>query len=314
MKEYIFGQRNGIYIIDLQKTLKRFKDAVGFISQVAARGRPVLFVGTKHQAQDAVEEEAQRCGMYFVNNRWLGGLLTNFTTIQNSIKRYKELEQMRIDGSYSGLSKKEVARLERERKRFEKNLRGIRDLDQLPGALFVIDSNREAIAVREAVKLRIPVVAIVDTNSDPSDIDYVIPGNDDALRAVRLFTSTIADAVRAGRAVYEAKVEAELKEAKEKAAREAAARRAERKAREEALARAQALKEQAEAAAASGDQARTPAEQTTEAKSRTDAAPTDNEAIQPQSSAPATEDVQATEKLPAPAPKAEVVDQSPAEK
>ena len=314
MKEYIFGQRNGIYIIDLQKTLKLFKDAVGFISQVAARGRPVLFVGTKHQAQDAVEEEAQRCGMYFVNNRWLGGLLTNFTTIQNSIKRYKELEQMRIDGSYSGLSKKEVARLERERKRFEKNLRGIRDLDQLPGALFVIDSNREAIAVREAVKLRIPVVAIVDTNSDPSDIDYVIPGNDDALRAVRLFTSTIADAVRAGRAVYEAKVEAELKEAKEKAAREAAARRAERKAREEALARAQALKEQAEAAAASGDQAQTPAEQTTEAKSRTDAAPTDNETIQPQSSAPATEDVQATEKLPAPAPKAEVVDQSPAEK
>ncbi len=313
MKEYIFGQRNGIYIIDLQKTLKLFKDAVGFISQVSARGRPVLFVGTKHQAQDAVEEEAQRCGMYFVNNRWLGGLLTNFSTIQKSIKRYKELEQMRIDGSYTGLSKKEVARLERERKKFDKNLRGIRDLDQLPGALFVVDSNRETIAVREAVKLRIPVVAIVDTNSDPSDIDYVIPGNDDALRAVRLFTSTIADAVRAGRAVYEAKVEAELKEAKEKKAREAAARRAQRKAREEALARAQALKEQAEAAAASGDETQPPKEQAEEANAVSGDADTENETIQPKSSTQSTEEAPATGELPATEQKAKVANQTPDE-
>ncbi len=253
MKDYIFGERNGIYIIDLQQTLRLFKDAVDFVTRVSASGKSVLFVGTKRQAQEAVEEEATRCGMFFVNNRWLGGLLTNFTTITNSIKRYKELDAQKADGFYTKLSKKEAARLERERKKLEKNLRGIREMDRLPGAIFVVDCNREDIAVREANKLGIPVVAIVDTNSDPSLVDYPIPGNDDALRALRLFTSTIANAIEAGRAVYDAKVEAEMREAREKAAKEAAQRRAERKAREEAeraRKEAEAAKAAAKAAAA----------------------------------------------------------------
>jgi len=234
MKEYIFGERNGIYIIDLQKTLRLFKTALDFVTEISAQGKTILFVGTKRQAQESIEEEAQRCGMFFVNNRWLGGLLTNFTTVQNSLKRYKELESMKANGFYEKLSKKEVARLERERKRLEKNLRGIRDMDRLPGAIFVVDSNKEAIAVKEAAKLGIPVIAIVDTNCSPDDVDYVIPGNDDALRAVRLFASTIADAVIAGRAIYQARVEAEMKEAEEKAAREAAARKAAKEAKEAA--------------------------------------------------------------------------------
>jgi small subunit ribosomal protein S2 len=182
MKEYIFGERNGIYIIDLQKTLKMFKDAARFVGEMAAQGKNVLFVGTKRQAQEAVAEEAKRCQMYFVNQRWLGGLLTNMLTVQKSIKRLKELEAMAsVEGGYAGRPKKEVIRLERERKHLDQNLSGIKDMPGLPDVLFVIDSNKESIAVKEARRLGIPVVAIVDTNCDPDEVDYVIPGNDDAL-------------------------------------------------------------------------------------------------------------------------------------
>jgi len=198
MKEYIFGERNGIYIIDLQKTLKLFKEAARFIGELGAQGKAILFVGTKRQAQEAIAEEARRCGMYYVNQRWLGGLLTNFTTIQKSIKRLKDLEAMSQDGRYELLPKKEVIRLERERKHLDQNLAGIKDMPGLPDALFVIDSQKEQIAVREARKLGIPVVGIVDTNCDPDQVDYVIPGNDDALRAIRLFTAKVADAVVEG--------------------------------------------------------------------------------------------------------------------
>jgi small subunit ribosomal protein S2 len=202
MKEYIFGERNGIYIIDLQKTLKMFKDAARFVGEMAAQGKNVLFVGTKRQAQEAVAEEAKRCQMYYVNQRWLGGLLTNMLTVQKSIKRLKELEAMAsVEGGYAGRPKKEVIRLERERKHLDQNLSGIKDMPGLPDVLFVIDSNKESIAVKEARRLGIPVVAIVDTNCDPDEVDYVIPGNDDALRAIRLFASKIADAVVEGRAL-----------------------------------------------------------------------------------------------------------------
>jgi small subunit ribosomal protein S2 len=201
MKEYIFGERNGIYIIDLQKTLKMFKDAARFVGEMAAQGKTVLFVGTKRQAQDAVSEEATRCQMFFVNQRWLGGLLTNMLTVQKSIKRLKELEAMATDGGYAARPKKEVIRLERERKHLDQNLSGIKDMPGLPDVVFVIDSNKEAIAVKEARRLGIPVVAIVDTNCDPDEVDWVIPGNDDALRAIRLFTSKIADSVIEGRAL-----------------------------------------------------------------------------------------------------------------
>ena len=200
MKEYIFGERNGIYIIDLQKTLKMFKDAARFVGEMAAQGKNVLFVGTKRQAQEAIAEEARRCQMYFVNQRWLGGLLTNMATVQKSIKRLKELEAMSsVEGGYTGRPKKEIIRLERERKHLDSNLAGIKDMPGLPDVLFVIDSNKEAIAVKEARRLGIPVVAIVDTNCDPDEVDYVIPGNDDALRAIRLFASKIADSVVEGR-------------------------------------------------------------------------------------------------------------------
>jgi len=201
MKEYIFGERNGIYIIDLQKTLKLFKDAARYVVEMAAQGKTVLFVGTKRQAQEAVAEEANRCQMFYVNQRWLGGLLTNMTTVQKSIKRLKELEQMASEGSYGGRPKKEIGRLERDRKHLDSNLAGIKDMPGLPDVIFVIDSNKEAIAVKEARRLGIPVVAIVDTNCDPDEVDWVIPGNDDALRAIRLFTSKIADAVIEGRAL-----------------------------------------------------------------------------------------------------------------
>jgi len=194
MKEYIFGERNGIYIIDLQKTLKLFKDAMRFVGEMAAQGKSVLFVGTKRQAQEAVAEEATRCSQYYVNQRWLGGLLTNMSTVQRSIKRLKELEAMATEGNWEGRAKKEVVRLERERKHLNQNLAGIKDMNGLPDILFVIDSNKEAIAVEEARKLGIPVVAVVDTNCDPDKVDYVIPGNDDALRAIRLFTNKGADA------------------------------------------------------------------------------------------------------------------------
>ena len=201
MKEYIFGERNGIYIIDLQKTLKLFKDAARYVVEMAAQGKNVLFVGTKRQAQEAVAEEANRCQMYYVNNRWLGGLLTNMVTVQKSIKRLKELEQMAAGGSWGGRLKKEIVRMERERKHLDSNLAGIKDMPGLPDVIFIIDSNKEGIAVKEARRLGIPVVAIVDTNCDPDEVDWVIPGNDDALRAIRLFTSKIADAVIEGRAL-----------------------------------------------------------------------------------------------------------------
>jgi small subunit ribosomal protein S2 len=199
MKEYIFGERNGIYIIDLQKTLKLFKDAMRYVGEMAAQGKTVLFVGTKRQAQEAISEEATRCQQYYVNQRWLGGLLTNMLTVQKSIKRLKDLEAMATSGDWEGRAKKEVVRLERERKHLSQNLQGIKDMNGLPDILFVIDSNKEAIAVEEARKLGIAVVAVVDTNCDPDKVDYVIPGNDDALRAIRLFTNKIADAVVEGR-------------------------------------------------------------------------------------------------------------------
>ena len=198
MKEYIFGERNGIYIIDLQKTLKMFKEASKFVQELAAQGKIVLFVGTKRQAQDAIAEEATRCGGYYINQRWLGGLLTNWVTVQKSVKRLKEIDEMATDGRYELLPKKEVIKLERERKHLQANLAGIKTMNRLPDAIFVIDSNKEQIAVREARKLGIPVVAVVDTNCDPSEVDYVIPGNDDALRAIRLFASKIADSVAEG--------------------------------------------------------------------------------------------------------------------
>jgi small subunit ribosomal protein S2 len=198
MKEYIFGERNGIYIIDLQKTLKMFKEASKFVQELAAQGKIVLFVGTKRQAQDAIAEEAQKCGGFYINQRWLGGLLTNWVTVQKSVKRLKELDEMATDGRYELLPKKEVIKLERERKHLQANLAGIKNMNRLPDAIFVIDSNKEQIAVREARKLGIPVVAVVDTNCDPSEVDYVIPGNDDALRAIRLFASKISDSVAEG--------------------------------------------------------------------------------------------------------------------
>jgi small subunit ribosomal protein S2 len=203
MKTYIFGERNGIYIIDLAKTAKLFRDAEQFTTNLAAEGRTVLFVGTKRQAQDAVAEEAQRCGMFFVNQRWLGGLLTNFSTIQRSLARLRDLEAMETDGRYDTLSKKEIAQVEKEKRKLQKNLEGIRNMSRLPDALFVVDTRKEKIAVDEARKLKIPVIGVVDTNSDPDEVDYVIPGNDDALRAIRLFSSRIADAVLAGRGIRE---------------------------------------------------------------------------------------------------------------
>ncbi len=210
MKEYIFGERNGIYIIDLQKTLKMFKEASKFVQDLAADGRIVLFVGTKRQAQDAIAEEAQKCTMFYVNQRWLGGLLTNWVTVQKSVKRLKELDDMATDGRYELLPKKEVIKLERERKHLQANLAGIKNMTRLPDAIFVIDSNKEQIAVREARKLGIPVVAVVDTNCDPSEVDYVIPGNDDALRAIRLFASKISDSIVEGSQMATDKRDAEL--------------------------------------------------------------------------------------------------------
>ena len=198
MKEYIFGERNGIYIIDLQKTLKLFKDASKFVTDLCSQGKTILFVGTKRQAQDAVAEEATRAAMPYINQRWLGGLLTNWVTVQKSVKRLQELDEMAVDGRYDLLTKKEVIRLERERKHLQANLAGIKTMKRLPDALFVVDSNNETIAVKEARKLGIPVVAVVDTNCDPTVVDYVIPGNDDALRAIRLFTSKIADSAAEG--------------------------------------------------------------------------------------------------------------------
>jgi small subunit ribosomal protein S2 len=235
MKEYIFGKRNGIYIIDLQKSLKLFKSAIQFVFELGVQGKTILFLGTKRQAQEAIQEVAQRTSMFYINQRWLGGLLTNFVTIQKSIKRFRELETMRGNGQYDLFSKKEVARYERERKKLEKNLSGIKEMSGLPDALFVIDTRLETIAIKEAAKLGIPIIGIADTNCDPDGIDYIIPGNDDALRAIRLITDTIAQAYLDGRAVFEAQ-QKELAEQAEKqrqlqaqqaaAAREAAAKAA----------------------------------------------------------------------------------------
>ena len=210
MKEYIFGERNGIYIIDLQKTLKMFKESSKFVADLTAEGKTILFVGTKRQAQDAIAEEATRAGSFYINQRWLGGLLTNWVTVQKSVKRLKELDDMATDGRYELLPKKEVIKLERERKHLQANLAGIKNLSRLPDAIFVIDSNKEQIAVREARKLGIPVVAVVDTNCDPTEVDYVIPGNDDALRAIRLFASKIADSVIEGSQLLNDKQAADL--------------------------------------------------------------------------------------------------------
>ena len=199
MKEYIFGERNGIYILDLGKTVKLFHAAEEFVTNLAADGRTILFVGTKRQAQDVIAEESQRCGMFYVNERWLGGLLTNFATIQRSLGRLRDLEAMATDGRYDTLSKKEIARNEKERRKLTKNLEGIRGMSKLPDAIFIVDTKKEQIAVDEARKLKIPIIGIVDTNADPDQVDFVIPGNDDALRSIRLFAGAIANAVISGR-------------------------------------------------------------------------------------------------------------------
>ena len=211
MKEYIFGERNGIYIIDLQKTLKKFREAYAYVRDLAAGGGTVLFVGTKKQAQETVFEEAGRCGMFYVNHRWLGGTLTNFTTIKKSIARLKKLDEMSETGEYERLPKKEVIGLERERAKLQSALVGIKNMDRLPSAIFIIDPKKEKIAVEESQRLAIPIVAIVDTNCDPTGIDYPVPGNDDAIRAVRLITARIADAVLEGAGSF-AKEEAEAAE------------------------------------------------------------------------------------------------------
>jgi small subunit ribosomal protein S2 len=213
MKPYIFGARNGIYIIDLQKTVRYFKEAYNFLRETVQNGDKVLFVGTKKQAQDAVREETERAGQYYIDNRWLGGMLTNFSTIKRSIERLKKIETMSQDGTYDLLIKKEVLGLERERAKLEKSLGGIKNMSKLPGAIFVIDPKKEAIAVKEARKLGIPVVAVVDTNCDPDDIDYIIPGNDDAIRAIRLFAARMADACEEGEQARQAALRADQDEA-----------------------------------------------------------------------------------------------------
>ena len=195
MKEYIFTERNGIYIIDLQKTVKKIDEAYYFIRDLAMEGGTVLFVGTKKQAQESIEQEAKRCEMFYVNQRWLGGMLTNFKTIQSRINKLRKIEKMEADGDFDLLPKKEVIQLKAEQEKLEKNLGGIKEMKKLPGALFIVDPRKERIAVAEAKKLNIPIVAIVDTNCDPEELDYVIPGNDDAIRAVKLIVSKMADAV-----------------------------------------------------------------------------------------------------------------------
>ena len=217
MKRYLFGERNGIYIIDLQKTLKKFQEALAFVRDVASRGETVLFVGTKKQAVDAVQEEAGRSGMYFVNRRWLGGTLTNFQTITKSILRLKQLEDMKATGKFEAFSKKEILKMEREMHKLNNALMGIKGMEQLPGTVFIIDPKKERIAVRESRRLAIPVIGVVDTNCDPDEIDYPIPGNDDAIRAIRLITSRLADAIIEGRGEA-AKIGVTVEEEMEKAA------------------------------------------------------------------------------------------------
>ena len=215
MKPYIFGSRNGIHIIDLQKTVNLFKDIGDFIVRTVSEGYPMLFVGTKKQAHDAIIEESERCGMFYVVNRWLGGTLTNFQTIKKSIARLKELEGMKADGTIHRYTKKEVLKMEKELFKLEKNLGGIKNMDELPGAVFVVDPKREHIAVKETKKLGIPLIAITDTNCDPDDVDYIIPGNDDAIRAIRLICSKIADACIEGHNIAEERLRAEAEVKKE---------------------------------------------------------------------------------------------------
>ncbi len=195
MKKYIFAERNGIHIIDLQKTIAAIKDGYDEVRKVTASGKSILFVGTKKQAQQAVQKEAERCGMYYVNNRWLGGMLTNFSTIKKSLQRLKKIEKMEIDGTFDNLTKKEVSSLLKEKAKLEKNLGGIKEMKELPGAIFIIDTHKEQLAVAEARRMGIPIIAVVDTNCNPEGIDFPIPGNDDAIRAISLFTSIIANAV-----------------------------------------------------------------------------------------------------------------------
>jgi len=211
MKDYIFGQRNGIYIIDLQKTIKIFKEALNFIRNVAENGKEVLLVGTKKQAQDIIKENSLKCESSYVNHRWLGGLLTNFEVIKGSVEKLIEMEEMKEDGRWDLLSKKEQSKLEKVYRKLSKNLGGIKNMHELPGSLFVIDSTKEEIAIKEAQKLNIPIVAVVDTNGDPEDIDHPIPGNDDAVRAIELFTSKVSEAIIEGK---KKKIEKELQEAK----------------------------------------------------------------------------------------------------
>ena len=199
MKKYIFGQRNGIYIIDLQKTVKMFEEAYNFIRDISSKGETVLFVGTKKQAQDVIIEEARRSQSFYVNQRWLGGMLTNFTTVKQGIEKLKKIEKMKEDGTYELLTKKEVAKYETERMRLEKNLSGVKEMGSLPGAVFIVDPKKESIGVAEARKLSVPIIGLVDTNCDPDDIDYVIPGNDDAIRSIKLVTSKMADAILEGK-------------------------------------------------------------------------------------------------------------------
>jgi small subunit ribosomal protein S2 len=195
MKKYIFAERNGIHIIDLQKTIQAIKDAYEAVRRTIKSGKTVLFVGTKKQAEQAIQKESERCGMYYVNSRWLGGMLTNFVTIKESLRRLKKLEKMEVDGTFENLTKKEIASLSKEREKLQKNLGGIKEMKELPGILFIIDTKKEAIAVAEARRMGIPIVAVVDTNCNPEGIDYPIPGNDDAIRAITLFTQIIANAV-----------------------------------------------------------------------------------------------------------------------
>ncbi len=201
MKKYLFGERNCIYIIDLQKTLRKFQEAAEFITQIAADGLPIVFVGTKKQAAPVIEEEAKRCQQFFVSHRWLGGTLTNFQTIRKSVNRLRQIEEVEAKGELERLTKKEGMKLQRERQKLERSLQGIKGMDRLPGAIFVIDTKKERIAVREARRLGIPLVAVVDTNCDPEEVDYPIPGNDDAIRAIRLMASRMADAIMEGRAM-----------------------------------------------------------------------------------------------------------------
>ncbi len=215
MKPYIFTARNGIYIIDLQQTVKMFNEAYDYVRDLVAQGKTLLFVGTKKQAQESVREEAERCGMPYVNQRWLGGMLTNFQTIRKSVEMIDRLDEMEKDGTFDKLTKKEVIKLKKKREKLLKVLGGVRDMKRLPDAVFIVDPSREEIAVREARKLEIPVIAIVDTNCDPDLIDIIIPGNDDAIRAIKLFVSRIADAVIEGKAEYESKMAAASEETAE---------------------------------------------------------------------------------------------------